>query len=317
MVQIIKQSSKYRFQEFRIKCLHSTPKFFSTDTKQYLLYDSCHPKHIKNNIPYNLARRLCTIISDKDILNARLNELRELLKQRHYPTLLIEKGIDNAKLHDRNSLLQIQEKPVKNLIPYVSTHNPKNQEFFQVIKTNMPILENDPRMKDVFSEFQLIKSKRQSPSLKKILTRAKFNNTEETAGVKKCHHPRCGTCPFLQESEQFIFKNGRKFVIHSSFICESSNLIYVMTCSGCGEHYIGQTGETIRHRMTVHRQQIRQTEYQCTAVSGHIRTCAENIFPNFTVFPIYKFYNKTSEKERETKEKHFISLFKPKLNALS
>lgn len=35
-----------------------------TDTKQYLVYDSCHPKHIKNNIPYNLARRLCTIISD-------------------------------------------------------------------------------------------------------------------------------------------------------------------------------------------------------------------------------------------------------------
>ena len=29
-----------------------------TDSKQYLLYTSCHPKHTRNSIPYNLARRL-------------------------------------------------------------------------------------------------------------------------------------------------------------------------------------------------------------------------------------------------------------------
>lgn len=29
-----------------------------TDSKQYLLYTSCHPKHTRNSIPYNLSRRL-------------------------------------------------------------------------------------------------------------------------------------------------------------------------------------------------------------------------------------------------------------------
>ena len=28
-----------------------------TDSKQYLLLNSCHPKHIKTSIPYSLARR--------------------------------------------------------------------------------------------------------------------------------------------------------------------------------------------------------------------------------------------------------------------
>lgn len=68
--------------------------------------------------------------------------------------------------------------------------------------------------------------------------------------------------------------------------------------------------------MTVHRQKIRETKYQCTAVSGHLRNCAKNIIPKFTVCPIYKFYKTTTEKERETKEKRFISLYKPQLNAL-
>ena len=95
-----------------------------TDTKQYLVYESCHPKHTKNNIPYNLARRLCSIISDTTILNTRLDELHGLLIQRHYPKSLIENGIQKAKSHDRKDLLKIKSKIKQSIIPYVSTHNP-------------------------------------------------------------------------------------------------------------------------------------------------------------------------------------------------
>ena len=38
------------------------PTYF---VKQYLLYTSRHPKHTRNSIPYNLARRLKTIVSDE------------------------------------------------------------------------------------------------------------------------------------------------------------------------------------------------------------------------------------------------------------
>ena len=30
------------------------------NTFQYLYYYSCHPRHTKNNIPFNLARIVCT-----------------------------------------------------------------------------------------------------------------------------------------------------------------------------------------------------------------------------------------------------------------
>ena len=35
-----------------------------TDTNQYLDFKSCHPSHTKRSIPYKLARRICTIVSD-------------------------------------------------------------------------------------------------------------------------------------------------------------------------------------------------------------------------------------------------------------
>ena len=53
-----------------------------TDSKQYLLYTSCHPKHTRNSIPYNLARRLKTKVSDERTLHKRLEELEEFLIKR-------------------------------------------------------------------------------------------------------------------------------------------------------------------------------------------------------------------------------------------
>ena len=51
--------------------------FKKTDNKQYILYTSCHPRHIKNNIPYCLARRIKTIVSEN-------NQLSQLMRLLHF-----------------------------------------------------------------------------------------------------------------------------------------------------------------------------------------------------------------------------------------
>ena len=42
------------------------------DSKQYLLFNSCHPRHTNINIPYNLARRLRTIVSEEHVIQTRM-----------------------------------------------------------------------------------------------------------------------------------------------------------------------------------------------------------------------------------------------------
>ena len=39
-----------------------------TDSKQYLLFDSCHPKHTRTSIPFSLARRIRSIVTNEEIL---------------------------------------------------------------------------------------------------------------------------------------------------------------------------------------------------------------------------------------------------------
>lgn len=91
---------------------------------------------------------------------------------------------------------------------------PEKPEFHQIIKRNLPLLECDKKMNEVIDIFQIIKSKRQSPSLKKILTRAKFGNIEETPAVRKCQKPRCATCPYLQEGQQFKLKKTEEILLY-------------------------------------------------------------------------------------------------------
>jgi hypothetical protein len=88
------------------------------------LFDSCHPKHTKNYISYDLARRLCTIISDTEIVDIRLAELKSLFLQRRYQRELIEKGIRKAKSHERKDPLTEKNKSAP-----VTTYNSKNSDF--------------------------------------------------------------------------------------------------------------------------------------------------------------------------------------------
>ena len=80
-----------------------------TDSKQYLLYTSCHPKHTRNSIPYNLARRLRLIISEENTLIKRLEELRNFLLKQKYPPALIDDSIIKIKCLNRPDILKVDE----------------------------------------------------------------------------------------------------------------------------------------------------------------------------------------------------------------
>ena len=80
---------------------------------QYLNFWSCHPKHTKTSIPYNLARRIGTIVCDQSQREKRLSELHTSLKIRNYPDTVISEGIKKAKSIPRHTLLITNTKEEK------------------------------------------------------------------------------------------------------------------------------------------------------------------------------------------------------------
>ena len=112
-----------------------------------------------------LARRICTIVSDKKLLNTRLEELYTTLQQRGYPISLIRTGIDLALKIPLSELRNPTPKNTSDPIAYVSTFNVNNPEIFQEIQRNLPQLNNNERLHKLLNTSKIIKSKRQPKSV--------------------------------------------------------------------------------------------------------------------------------------------------------
>ena len=166
--------SNLPFLDIHIKVCNSkvtTDIFYKkTDTHQYLNFLSCHPPHTKRNIPYCMARRICTIVIEPALQQIRLGELRGFLQLQKYPPKLIDDGIEKAKGLSLSQLRTPRKKVERNIIPFVNTHDPGVTNIFSTMKANLPILLQSPKMRDLIKTNCIINSKRQPINL----TRAKF-----------------------------------------------------------------------------------------------------------------------------------------------
>ena len=153
-----------------------------TDTKQHLDYSSNHPRQIKRNIPYNLARRICTIVDTDYDKEKRLQELSDRLSKRGYPKDLINNGTTKAKTFKQEELRITRAPPTtQNTLTLVTTFNPNNPPITSLLETGLRILKISPRMKFFLGGLKFIHSRRQSPNLRQLLVRSRF--TTKTQGT--------------------------------------------------------------------------------------------------------------------------------------
>ena len=136
---------------------------------------------------------------------------------------------------------------------------------------------------DGFEKVRAIKSRRQTPYLQKILTKAEFS--QKQVGVFKFPGKRCECCTSLPLCYSCTFKNiDKTFNLRAHFSCNSFNLLYVIICLTCGEKYTGETGvdkTKPRDCVQVYQQHIRQPQYQNLKVEEHLRTCGKGTFETF------------------------------------
>ena len=134
-----------------------------------------------------------------------------------------------------------------------------------------------------FHNIKLMQSKRQSPNLKKPLTKAEFE--EVLSSTCNSSDRKCECFNYHSINDHYTFKNVQIiFKFKNRFTCNTFNLTYIVICDTCKEEYIGGTnkGKTkLRDRARVHRQHIRQPQYQEFKVEGQLRVRGNGKFPIF------------------------------------
>ena len=216
-----------------------------TNSHEYLNYSSHHPKHVKDNIPYNLAKRIVVFVSSYEQTQNRLKELRKWLLNCNYPTSIIEKGIFNAQLQGPAPM-----KPIKKSIPFVSTFysNYSNKNIVKKARTLINTSENED-IKETFKDYDIVLAQKQPPNLLRLLTR---ETTPTIPGLYKCKDIRCKLCElYIEEGDRFKTSNNQEWIIKSKITCQATNVIYFLRCNKCSTTYIGKTNN-FRKRMNNH-----------------------------------------------------------------
>ena len=267
-----------------------------TDTHRCLSFSSNHPNHCKKNILFTLARRICTIVENTEAKMKHLENLKINLSKYQYRKQLTEFGINKALSIPLQELCTPKTISNDNSPPFITTYNPNNPNVYEMIDKSVECLKRNKV--DGFQN----------------LTKAQFS--QKQVGFYKCPDKRCECCTSLLLGNSYTFKNVDKtFNLKAHFSCDSSNLLYIVTCPTFGEEYTGETGvgkTKLRDRVRVYQQHIRQPEYQKLKVEEHLRTCGEG---TFKIFPLLQM--RSSEIDlRRSYERNFMKKYKAKLNNL-
>lgn len=222
-----------------------------------------HPPHTTRSVVYSQALRYNRICSDIQDRNKHLASLQQSFITLQYNPRTVTEQIDRAKHIPRDDLLQYKPRDHTNRTPLVVTYSPQLKPLQRIINELNPILQNDDTLKQIFKERPII-AYRQPPNLRAQLVKSDLYIPDITAdGTTPCSSPRCQLCPHINPSTQIIGPNNASHAIKGSFNCNSTNVIYAITCQRCPSAvYIGQTGQSLRQRMNSHKFDIRNNSLQ-------------------------------------------------------
>jgi GIY-YIG catalytic domain len=82
---------------------------------------------------------------------------------------------------------------------------------------------------------------------------------EEDFGFQPCGDGRCYACK-LHCSAGTTFRSSTRDSSHNirdALSCQSTDIVYLITCHRCLAQYVGETGRTLAQRLTDHRSNIK------------------------------------------------------------
>ena len=232
----------------------------ATDKHNYLRYDSCHPKRMKDSIPYSQflrIRRICTELSEFD-RSATL--IAKHFLRRGYPQTLIEDSLLKVRRLDRSTLLdkpnpQPRDKSDEERFFLITTYNPSSPNFADILTKNWEILSTSEDTA-FLSGSKIIYGFRRNQNLKDRLCKARVNynpnsitnprdinvTLPRSQSNKICKNPRCRYCPLLNTTGRVTSTStGRSYTCLKNITCKSDNLVYLISCKVCKSQYVGQT----------------------------------------------------------------------------
>ena len=140
------------------------------------------------------------------------------------------------------------------------SNNSSNPDVLQIVRRGMDLFLPSERMKTVMKDKKVVAARRQPQNVKSLLFRPRFetNSHHSCGSVLPCRKDAsrgktrgrpCKCCDAIRECNSFCFEGSSEpFELRFHFTCDTKNVLYLVTCLGCGLDYIGKTEREVRER---------------------------------------------------------------------
>ena len=241
-----------------------------TDSHNYLHYDSAHPKHCKESLPYSQLLRLKRICTFETDFLKHSGMLLAHFQRRGYSVETLQNAMNKVKIIKREDLLteETQKKDQDpDVISVTTNYIPQCDDLPRVVKKNWGIVQRSTTTK-CLAKKRLVIGYRRPKNLRDILVHSKIRHTKEVCeksplseSKNACKTKNCRYCRILDTSGRIVsHMTGREYNCKKNVTCKSSNLIYCISCKTCGKQYVGQTKLRLMNRFGNHFTSIQRND---------------------------------------------------------
>ena len=286
-----------------------------TDANNFLHFESAHPKHCKKGIPFGQFLRLRRICSrDKDFSRQVLIKAAHF-RARGYPTNLIAEACHKAwQVGGHNAPNMKEKKEEGDLNILVTTFHPTFNNLVRIVKDNWEMLSRSNKTKPIHDN-KLIFSLRRPPNLRSQLVRARtdfhpdppLKHPSAISGrtYNICDNKNCRYCPRINTGGKITSPSTKRtYSAKINISCQSSNLVYCMSCKKCGIQYVGQTKRRLMDRFQDHFHKISRNT-PGSDIGAHFNSANHRGLEDVEIF-VVDFIHCNPESESARKLRHMI-----------
>ena len=143
-------------------------------------------------------------------------------------------------------------------VHFVTKFNPKLPNIDNLITKHLPKLHADEKIKTILPKGSISVTYKRQKNLKELISPSLYSSIkrENESSVKSCN--KCDISKnFLVTENFFICKvTGHKYFVRGNLSCNSLNCIYVISCTLCGEQYVGSATD-FKSGFRVHKSDIK------------------------------------------------------------
>ena len=154
-----------------------------------------------------------------------------------------------------------------------------------------------------------LRNRKRQKNLKQVLIRAKVppvckRPKRKIPGMKKCNN--CVYCHYIMTGQHVKFTaSNYHHIITTNITCQTSNVIYLITCLKCLMQYVGETDRRLKDRFLEHQGYVRNQKLD-KATGQHFNLPGHRL-SDMHITALEHVHHK-DETYRKIREKHYIKL---------